>query len=169
MAIFKRLRNYPETAPISETQKTNSIANLAFQQNLSGLTVSGTIQTTPEWYESLKQTVEYLVDQRIEQHMEQNTDQLKLLIDSIIEDKLAVKIEQQHTFNESTQEVNSLITDTNIIKDIVLKEIKIGQVFYPSEVADKFNLDLIAVMNVLNELRMQGNLKNWEAPDVGSS
>ena len=39
------------------------------------------------------------------------------------------------------------------VKGIILKETSTGQVFYPSDIADKHNLDLRTVILVINELR----------------
>ena len=43
--------------------------------------------------------------------------------------------------------------DKESVKKIILKEISIGQIFYPSEISDEYNLDLKMVMDVISELK----------------
>ena len=48
---------------------------------------------------------------------------------------------------------NNFDLDKENIKKIILKEISIGQAFYPSDIANKYNLDLKMVMDVISELK----------------
>ncbi len=43
--------------------------------------------------------------------------------------------------------------DKENVKRIILKEISVGQVFYPSDIANEYNLDLKMVMDVMSELK----------------
>ncbi len=43
--------------------------------------------------------------------------------------------------------------DKENVKRIILKEISVGQVFYPSDIANEHNLDLKIVMDVMSELK----------------
>jgi hypothetical protein len=43
--------------------------------------------------------------------------------------------------------------DKESVKKIILKEISIGQIFYPSDISDEYNLDLKMVMDVMSELK----------------
>ncbi len=43
--------------------------------------------------------------------------------------------------------------DKESVKKIILKEVRIGQVFYPSDIANEYNLDLETVMDVISELK----------------
>ncbi len=43
--------------------------------------------------------------------------------------------------------------DKESVKKIILKEISIGQIFYPSDISNEYNLDLKMVMNVMSELK----------------
>lgn len=44
------------------------------------------------------------------------------------------------------------------IKELILQEINIGQVFYPSDIAKKFGLDLSIVMDVIDKLKKENKL-----------
>ena len=44
-------------------------------------------------------------------------------------------------------------SDKENIKKIILKEISIGQIFYPSDIANEHNLDLEMVMNVMSGIK----------------
>ena len=41
----------------------------------------------------------------------------------------------------------------NDVKKMILKEISVGDEFYPSDIADKYNLDFQTVMVVIDELK----------------
>ena len=43
--------------------------------------------------------------------------------------------------------------DKESVKKIILKEISVGQIFYPSDMANEYNLDLKMVMDVVSELK----------------
>ena len=43
--------------------------------------------------------------------------------------------------------------DKESVKKLILKELSIGQVFYPGDIANEYNLDLKTVMDVMSELR----------------
>jgi hypothetical protein len=53
---------------------------------------------------------------------------------------------------ENTSEDNFDL-DKESVKKIILKEISIGQIFYPSDISDEYNLDLKMVMDVMSELK----------------
>ena len=53
---------------------------------------------------------------------------------------------------ENTSEDNFDL-DKEHVKKIILKEISIGQIFYPSDIANEYNLDLKMVMDVMSELK----------------
>lgn len=43
--------------------------------------------------------------------------------------------------------------DKENVKRIILKEISVGQIFYPSDIANEYNLDLKMVIDVMSELK----------------
>lgn len=43
--------------------------------------------------------------------------------------------------------------DTESVKKIILKEVSVGQIFYPSDIANEHGLDLQTVIQVMNELK----------------
>ena len=43
--------------------------------------------------------------------------------------------------------------DKESVKKIILRETKAGQIFYPSDIANEFNLDLKTVMDAVYELK----------------
>ena len=53
---------------------------------------------------------------------------------------------------------NNFDLDYEGVKNIIQNEISIGQVFYPSDVADKYNLDLRTVMSVISDLIKDGKM-----------
>ena len=42
--------------------------------------------------------------------------------------------------------------DKESVKKLILKEISVGQVFYPSDISNEYNLDLEMVIDVMSEL-----------------
>lgn len=48
--------------------------------------------------------------------------------------------------------------DKASVRKIILKETSVGQIFYPSDIADKHNLDLETVMDVMSELKENGQV-----------
>ena len=59
-------------------------------------------------------------------------------------------------------ELNPDISDMppSQIKDLILKEVTIGEPFYPSDIAMKHNLDFDLVLEVIDELRNEGRIRN---------
>ncbi len=55
---------------------------------------------------------------------------------------------------------NNFDLDKESVRKIILKEISMGQIFYPSDICNKHNLDLEMVMIVINELRESGQIIN---------
>ena len=53
---------------------------------------------------------------------------------------------------ENTNE-NNFDLDKESVKKIILKEISVGQIFYPSDIANEYNLDLKMVIDVMSELK----------------
>ena len=49
---------------------------------------------------------------------------------------------------------NNFDLDKESVKKIILKEISVGQIFYPSDIANEHNLDLETVMDVMSELKI---------------
>ena len=138
----------------SESEKTNveptGIMSAKFSP--SGLIVTGTVQTSPEWYESLQKTVDFIVEQRLQQML----PVLHQIISDIVDEKIIHHQLSEIPVIESPQQ--DLTKEQ--IKSLILQEIAIGQVFYPSDIADKFGLDLVVVMDVISELEKEGKLKN---------
>jgi len=149
---------------IDESSKIGSQYNPITQPKFphTGLVISGTVQTTPEWYESLRKTVETIIDNRIMQTL----PELQQMINNMIDAKLQ---EYQPSGIQTIEYINQLELTKEQVKEIILREINIGQIFYPSDVANKFGLDLITVIDAMQELKNDGKLTDVKTDNVNSS
>jgi len=48
------------------------------------------------------------------------------------------------------------------IKNYILENVKIGEVFYPSDIADKLGIDMQTTMEIINSLKKEGKLGNFK-------
>jgi predicted transcriptional regulator len=48
------------------------------------------------------------------------------------------------------------------IKNLILKDVQIGEVFYPSDIADRLGTDILSVIEAVAELKKEGRLQNRE-------
>ncbi len=55
--------------------------------------------------------------------------------------------------NQSNNDVDNFNLDKESVKKIILKEISVGQIFYPSDIANEYSLDLRMVMTIMDELK----------------
>ena len=55
--------------------------------------------------------------------------------------------------------------DREKIKQIILDDTKIGQIFYPSDIAAKFSIDLMRVVEATNELKKEKKLSDAKEND----
>src|SRR5713101_764900 len=91
MRIIRRRIGRIAPTDIDSTQ-VNESGKIGIQSNLitypkfppANLVVTSTVQATPEWFESWRQTVEFFIDQR----MQQNLLPLQQMINSMIEEKI---------------------------------------------------------------------------------
>ena len=73
----------------------------------------------------------------------------------LTENKTLWDIVKIHGLDETqaSKDEDNFDLDKESVKKIILKEISIGQVFYPSDIANEYNLDLKMVMDVMSELK----------------
>ena len=48
--------------------------------------------------------------------------------------------------------------DHKEVKNLILEKIAIGEIFYPSDIADMYSLDLKTVMDVISKLTKTGQI-----------
>lgn len=87
---------------VVESLGTNVLSDQTSQKfSSSGLTITGTVQTSPEWYESLQKTVVFVVDQRMEQNMPVIEKRIGLLFEKeLAEIKKMIKSNDYTSENE---------------------------------------------------------------------
>lgn len=87
--------------------------------------------------------------------------ELHSLVERLLDDNRSlwefIKQDELEDLQESVS-TNNFDLNKEQIKNILLKEIEIGQVFYPSDISDEYGLDLKSVVEVLAELKQQGHL-----------
>lgn len=81
------------------------------------------------------------------------------LIDVLVQDNNEMwKIISDCGLNIQENDSDNLELNNEQIKKIILNDIKIGQVFYPSDIAIKNNMDLAKVVEVIEELKKENKL-----------
>lgn len=71
------------------------------------------------------------------------------------ENKIMWNTIQQFGISLENDVVN--VTDNEVdIREALLENIKIGQIFYPSDIANKYGFDLMSVMKVIQDLKEEG-------------
>ena len=106
--------------------------------------------------------------QTIKEELENNTSDLNgqtfLRLCNLIE-QMIINNEAQHMAEryDSGQELEedrwgNFDLDMEDVKGLILDEIGIGETFYPSDLANKHNLDLRTVMEVMSELAENGQI-----------
>jgi len=127
-----------------------------------------TFRTTEEYFEPGSETSRQMMKYFIETIEKQKPDRLHhSLIQAYV--KLYEMMEELQAENQAIRTMlkreiqeESCIMIPNIsfeeIKEMILQEIKVGEVFYPSDLANKFGLDLKTVMEVVNNLKTEGKM-----------
>ena len=105
--------------------------------------------------------------QTIKEELENNPSDLNsqtLRLCNLIE-QIIINNEAQHMTEryDSGQELEedrrgNFDLDREDVKELILDEIGIGEAFYPSDLANKHNLDLRTVMEVMSELAENGQI-----------
>lgn len=90
--------------------------------------------------------------------LKSEVEELRALLSNHI---LSIKGENQPIVSENQH----LVSDSNPltqeqIRNYILESVKIGQVFYPSDIADKLGIDIVSTMEVINDLKKEGKLDN---------
>ena len=104
--------------------------------------------------------VEGMVDTR----MAENMPMFKNIVESMIDEKLE-QIQSTLPFQEVAPPVTTFDISKDEIKDTILKATKVGEIFYPSDIANKFGLDLKTVIEVIDELKREGNISDNQTVD----
>ncbi|WOV93007.1 MAG: hypothetical protein R1F52_07880 [Candidatus Nitrosoabyssus spongiisocia] len=94
------------------------------------------------------------VDSLFHAYLELNT----LLTRILLENKSLTRFIQQNLADNYVESINmdNFELDKTEVKKLLLHEIKIGEVFYPSDICKKYGLDLKIVVDVISELKQQG-------------
>lgn len=127
----------------------------------SAFVVTQLVQPSPALLNSLRQSVELLFNK----YIEDNLPAIELRIAKRLEERI-IALENKvnsyfpapsddHSFEEYDE--NKTIT-VEEIQEYILNNIKVGQVFYPSDIADKLGTDLMTVMNVVKKLKEQDRI-----------
>lgn len=107
--------------------------------------------TTEE--KNIRQLIENIVDVKFSQNMP--------LFEKVVESLINKKLEQIEM--TPIQIIEQEITTNNLTKDqvkqTILQATKIGDVYYPSDLASKFGMDLKTVVEVIEELKQEGKFK----------
>ena len=61
---------------------------------------------------------------------------------------------------DNTLIIDELDLTKDQIKEIILNKTKLGEIFYPSDIANNFGLDLVKVMDAISELKKEGKLSD---------
>lgn len=104
--------------------------------------------------------VEGMVDTR----MAENMPMFKNIVESMINEQLE-QIQSTLPFQEVAPPVTIFDISKDEIKDMILKATKVGESFYPSDIANKFGLDLKTVIEVIDELKREGNISDSQTVD----
>lgn len=111
-------------------------------------------------FDPIRAGIEEMVDTRLSESM----PILKKIVGSMIDEKI-----EQFQLSLPIQEVEPPVNVFEIpkekVKDTILKTIKIGEVFYPSEIANQFGLDLKMVIEVIDELKREGKISDNQTSD----
>ena len=85
------------------------------------------------------------------------------LLEKTIKDNERIKVSLKNNLVQmQDDDDNNFDLDKKSVKKIVLKEISIGQTFYPSDIANKYNLDLKTLHDVITELKEDKQISNVE-------
>ena len=76
------------------------------------------------------------------------------------ENKELREIMSEYGLDRQENDDNNLDFDTEKIKQLILDNIKTGQIFYPSDIAIKYNVDLMKVVEATNELKKEKKLSD---------
>ena len=79
------------------------------------------------------------------------------LLEVVLRNEWAVESSEPEKMSESNIEDNFSLSIEGV-KKIILEDVRPGQVFYPSDVADKHGLDLRTVVEAVNELKEGGQV-----------
>ncbi len=83
------------------------------------------------------------------------------LIERMIRDNEEIRHVMESQDLEEAQEdysQDNFNLDVKAVKDLILEKISMGDVFYPSDVANRYNLDLMTVTEAISELREDGKV-----------
>jgi hypothetical protein len=157
------------TEDVSGTNITG-VNILPYQQTFK---VAQIIHPSPEMLSSIQQSVEILFNQFIQNNLQLIEERVEEKITKRYGERIASieKLLTNLSSNSPPDQGNigkikpgsELIGDKVIsekeVKDYILKNIEIGQIFYPSDIANELGINLLTVIEAINELKEEGRLE----------
>ena len=119
-----------------------------------------TMQKTMRWTDSIQPDLDEQVMQLASEMRELKKDVMILMekVDWLIESNRAIqKVVVTDTDDEQIPDNFDMTQDQ--IKELILREVSVGESFYPSDIAVKHGLDFDAVLEVVDRLRSEGRME----------
>lgn len=129
----------------------------------SAFVVTQLVQPTPAFLNSLRQSVELLFNK----YVEDNLPAIELKIAQRFEERIKALENQLDALTTGLEieyppeqyDENKSVTEDEV-QEYILTNIQVGEVFYPSDIADKLGTDLMTVLNVVKKLKEQDKIGN---------
>lgn len=142
---------------LSDEQRDIEFANWPASTNRaffysSPLRARSTQTRTSTGVDPIRTSIEEMVDTR----MAENMPIFERIVDSMIKKRFD-KI-QESGIHEVLSPVNVFDLTKEDVKETILNATKIGDVFYPSDIANQFGLELKTVVAVIEELKREGKI-----------
>jgi hypothetical protein len=129
----------------------------------SAFVVTQMVQPGPALLNSFRQSVELLFNS----YIEDNLPAIEMRIAQRFEERIKALEDQLDTLttvyeieNPPEQYDENRVITEHEVQEYILNNVQVGEVFYPSDIADKMGTDLMTVLNAVKKLKEQDRIGN---------